>query len=768
MGEITTRLRIAVIALFVLGPWTTVGARPGPMISLSPASLSVTASEGGPIPASQTLVLSNSGGGHLDWTVSDDRPWLQVTPTSGHLNGGQSITLTVQITATPQTERWTPISNVNAPSAREDHDAVWTGSRMVMWGGELNGGLFNTGGIYDPVTDTWTGETSLLNAPSPRTLHTMVWTGQQAIVWGGSTGASSGDTYYNQGYRYNPATDQWQGAIATAGAPSARSFHTAVWTGSKMIVWGGYDGTQLLNTGGIYDLSKNKWMGSTSTVGAPSARLHHAAVWTGTEMIVWGGQDASVNLNDGARYDPATNTWTPMSTVNAPLPRQAPVAAWTGWEMLIWGGGVDVGGSTDTGARYNPSTDTWAAETTRENALSPRQGHVAAWTGSGLIITHGAFAGGPFFDNGAVYTPPVLPRGTHTATVKVTAMGGMQKTAPVTLTVGPPIVPNLNVTASTPSPGASLPGASDSIFLTLDESLEASSVNSGSVKLFRKGPDGVFGTPDDIALNPAISVVGTNQIRVSLAGIPVTTQDVRLRVSGTPAGLAGRFGHWRLDEGSGTSTADASGNGRVGLLDNVTWAQGRVGTGLHFDGGANRVVIDAGAIPPSWTAALWVRREDSPNVDARLMDCKDTDTFGTSLRLEQFNLPDRMGFTTYAIEDYFFDYIMPTLAWTHVAFVGTAGGTSLYIDGVLIGTHPASVSLFVDKLGSHGFNAMKGTMDEVQVYSRALTAAEILSLAQLAGSVRSTSGRVVDGEFSGIFPSGNGVSGGDFVATYKR
>ena len=63
---------------------------------------------------------------------------------------------------------------------------------------------------------------------------------------------------------------------------------------------------------------------------------------------------------------------------------------------------------------------------------------------------------------------------------------------------------------------------------------------------------------------------------------------------------------------------------------------------------------------------------------------------------------------------------------------------------------------------------MKGRMDEVQVYTRALTPAEILSLAHLDGCVRGTSGRVVDGEFSGSFPSGNGVSGGDFKATWKR
>ena len=87
----------------------------------------------------------------------------------------------------------------------------------------------------DPCTDdTWTA-TSTTNAPVARSNHTAVWTGSEMIVWGGS--------FLNTGGRYNPATDSWTATTIT-NAPSARSVHTAVWTGSEMIVWGGfsYDG----------------------------------------------------------------------------------------------------------------------------------------------------------------------------------------------------------------------------------------------------------------------------------------------------------------------------------------------------------------------------------------------------------------------------------------------------------------------------------------------------------------------------------------------
>ena len=49
-----------------------------------------------------------------------------------------------------------------------------------------------------------------------------------------------------------PCTDDTWTATGIANAPTSRSVHTAVWTGSEMIVWGGFDGTNYLNTGGRY------------------------------------------------------------------------------------------------------------------------------------------------------------------------------------------------------------------------------------------------------------------------------------------------------------------------------------------------------------------------------------------------------------------------------------------------------------------------------------------------------------------------------------
>ena len=64
-----------------------------PIIGMSPTSLSFTATESGANPATQTLNISNTGGGTLSWTASDNVAWLTLTPTSGTGNG--AVTLNV-------------------------------------------------------------------------------------------------------------------------------------------------------------------------------------------------------------------------------------------------------------------------------------------------------------------------------------------------------------------------------------------------------------------------------------------------------------------------------------------------------------------------------------------------------------------------------------------------------------------------------------------------------------------------------------------------
>ncbi len=93
------------------------------------------------------------------------------------------------------------------------------------------------------IDDTWTAMSA---PPEGRENHTAVWTGSEMIIWGGEIYPT---IVYGTGSRYNPSTDSWT-ATNTNNAPTARTNHTAVWAGSEMIVWGGFDYSNDVNTGG--------------------------------------------------------------------------------------------------------------------------------------------------------------------------------------------------------------------------------------------------------------------------------------------------------------------------------------------------------------------------------------------------------------------------------------------------------------------------------------------------------------------------------------
>jgi N-acetylneuraminic acid mutarotase len=158
------------------------------------------------------------------------------------------------------------------------------------------------------------------------------------IIWGGSDSSR----ILNTGSRYNISNDSWSD-ISTINAPSYRTSHTAVWTGTEMIIWGGR-GDGLLNTGSRYNPVTNTWI-SITLQGAPSAREGHTAVWTGSEMIIWGGE----GYESGARYNPVNDEWRPISTLNA----LAGNGTWTGTSLVVWNN------TKLYGSIYTPATDSW-------------------------------------------------------------------------------------------------------------------------------------------------------------------------------------------------------------------------------------------------------------------------------------------------------------------------------------------------------------------------------------------------------------------------
>ncbi len=288
---------------------------------------------------------------------------------------------------------WNNIATADViPFGRMAHTTVWTGAEMIVWGGaDYDLITLGTGARFDRAHNSWTSITTI-DAPIGRWGHSAVWTGEKMIVWGGYHMVVTENVALDDGAAYDTATDRWQ-TLPTASFFLARQEHSAVWTGTEMIVWGGRDTYTFFASGARYNPNANTWS-SVAASGAPSARSGHTAVWTGQEMIIWGGRSNSGQLLDGARYDPAADRWQALPRPNVPVAQGS--AVWTGSEMIIWGVGV--------GAAFKPGTNTWRSLSSIQ-APSARYGHSATWTGEEMIVWGGQISGAPEFKDGSRYNP---------------------------------------------------------------------------------------------------------------------------------------------------------------------------------------------------------------------------------------------------------------------------------------------------------------------------------------------------------------------------
>ena len=301
---------------------------------------------------------------------------------SGVLSGGGA-------SYDPVLDQWASLPAAGSLGARRGHTAVWTGQSMLVFGG-LGTTYLNTGAAYSPDGFSWV-PLATTDAPAARDGHVAVWTGARMLVWGGRNGAG----LLADGGLYDPAARVWA-SVPSLNAPAGRVGAVGAWTGSQFIVWGGTGESGDLGSGALLPLADGTVPGAwvpLSAQNAPSARSGHTAVWTGQRLLVWGGRSGDAVRNDGAAYDPESDEWSPLPMAGAPAPRAGHLAAWTGQEMLIFGGDT-AGGPTATGGAYDPASGTWRA---LSGAGSPRARTEAAgaWSGAELLVFGGRVQGVP-------------------------------------------------------------------------------------------------------------------------------------------------------------------------------------------------------------------------------------------------------------------------------------------------------------------------------------------------------------------------------------
>ncbi|MEM2125565.1 MAG: LamG-like jellyroll fold domain-containing protein, partial [Candidatus Methanosuratincola sp.] len=196
-------------------------------------------------------------------------------------------------------------------------------------------------------------------------------------------------------------------------------------------------------------------------------------------------------------------------------------------------------------------------------------------------------------------------------------------------------------------------------------------------------------------------------------------------------------GFWNFDEGSGGMAYDSSGHGNNGTVYGAAWASGKWDGALHFDGDGDYVNCgNDETLDPTEAATIeaWVFLDQLPSTAGHIMEIASRSGSGTDLDLQietdnRFKFFVGPGAPNVAVSN----TVAQANRWYHVAGTYVANRTvSIYINGVLEKTTPISIArntnVYDFCIGQSCYwygRFFNGTIDEVKIYSRALTPEEI-------------------------------------------
>ena len=279
---------------------------------------------------------------------------------------------------------------------------MWTGTKMLVWGGfnpaVKHGPAVGDGAAYDPKRRSWR---KLPASPlAPMIGPVGVWTGTEMLVFGDpATNGQIPST--NPGAAYDPSTNRWRRLARFRYGSLIDSGSYAVWTGTKMLVWGFFEsGPGTDHRAAMLNPTTDTW---TLTRPAPvEAPIFGHAFWTGHKMLVYGATGArlisgkNTERTIAVSYNPTTNTWRTLP--RAPLPGVGydALAAWTGHELIIGGGD-----SHADAAAYNPTTNRWRRLPAAPEDFTGNEGadsYPNVWTGRQVVT----------FDDGDPHGRPLL------------------------------------------------------------------------------------------------------------------------------------------------------------------------------------------------------------------------------------------------------------------------------------------------------------------------------------------------------------------------
>ncbi len=210
---------------------------------------------------------------------------------------------------------------------------------------------------------------------------------------------------------------------------------------------------------------------------------------------------------------------------------------------------------------------------------------------------------------------------------------------------------------------------------------------------------------------------------------------------------SGLVAHWTFDEPDGTILHDSSGNKRDGVVTGATWIHdGQFAGALHFQSGDQITVDRFPDATASWSVSLWAK-VGSNELGAAIATAISTEIVfhgGWEINLEEGPSDQHLHFgywtgpaeTEYAFLD---SYAWQPTRWSHITAVvdGPAARMALYLDGSIQAESPiarvitpGNANLLLGSWSGPEKRPFAGSIDDVAIYSRALTAREVIELQQ--------------------------------------
>ncbi len=297
------------------------------------------------------------------------------------------------------------------------------------------------------------------------------------------------------------------------------------------------------------------------------------------------------------------------------------------------------------------------------------------------------------------------------------------------------------------------------VLTSITVSPSTASITIGSTQSFIAVPKDQFGntmTGITITWNSSdtgVATINSSGLASGIAAGNSTITTASGSVSGTAtltvtsAPTGGLVGYWKFDESAGTTAADSSGNNNNGTINGATWTTGKLGNGLQFDGSSNYLEVSKSSsldsIASGITISAWVKTPLSQRgaiVERWLYDpTTDRAYVLTAETTGKINFGLNSNGTPAGSVFILSNNAVSPDAWTHVAATSDGTTMKIYINGAqdtVTGTAPtggiyasnANLHIGTWQYGSSNKdNFFNGSIDEVKIYSRALSASEVLA-----------------------------------------